>query len=1462
MAGTNLQFNATVSAAQINQWLRELETGTTDAARKINSALGGEVKKVLTIEYKTDESGLRRAVAVEKERLTALDQIQNKVNQLNRIERGSVVSLQQQVKEAAQARNQIARLKEATDAYGNSVRLVNPAWTEANNRLQAVKKELDQAGASNFWQKIKSDFNLGGLISFTNGLVQVTQGLQAASIVIGQITGAINTLVNALAGLQQFRLAFEAVGAGASGATQALGESSRIALGLGVSLSTVRQGFQQLTPVVLNSGGTIGDVSKIVESLSSRFAAFGISGDRARRVMNGVIQAFAKGKLQAEELTQQISEADPAFKTDLAKAIGVSVQELEKFVKNGQITSEVLLEALPKLSKSSLLFGKLGTSAADAARVLGSSNVTIDQVRNQFDSLNQLSLERLAKQFEPLINAFFRLQAVFVDFFSNISKLESVKTIGLALAGIVDASSGVIAAILSLTEAFLSIVNVIAPFVNSLLEIPGVSQAIGLIILSRLIPPLNTLKTTLLGLAGPQVVQGITAVGQAFGQAAGSGSRLAQVLAKLNTFKGFQQIFAGPSRLDSFKALSAEVAQLGTRSTATKARLDQLSSGLGAARSKALAAKGALGANSAAAIAAEVSASRLSRNVDRLNRLYGAQQQRLVGLNAQKSALKGNLLGGAQATGVLTKATNLGRGALNGLGVALGGAIRFLGPLGLALSGVSIVMAAYGNANKDINKISEETKTRTDAVKQAIEQLNPKIAAQEKPVTGLSLAWERFSLITADSVDLIGGGLKNIGNSFGPIGRAIKQTVSTLPPLVQGLGNIAAGAAASAAAGFALGSAFAGIGAGPGAVIGAIAGALVGLAASGDGTEVSFRKFERTLKKSTESVAAQSQGIQTLVKALETSQKRIESNEQALKKLNAERENLVSGGAPQEQIQQKDVQIANVKAQIQLDTTQAQGAINVLRDSLDKLKVDVAALSNRKIAIEAALKDPNTPKEQIAGLKRELRLVSTELTIQQAAANKAGTAVDTFAAKNGFLSEKLRALVPSAANLNNEIKALQETLATDVDLFSADASGAIQQIQNLSAIRDAASRTSAELVRTLRQDALQQELNDIQTASSERIARLNEERNQVREIADERIAALRELGPAERALEQQRRRELERRAAAGDLEAKAQLERLNRNQLIAAIEKRAKEEEKRINREIQAEEKAAREESLAIQRELLALSREEKQASLDAAKAVLEQRGELPNDLKNATAAAGPLLDQMKQIAARSGEFQKAAEAAGTEVPKAGTGATALQIGTSNAEKPMQNVASSASTFNKQVTNGVNKLASLDGKTINVKISTSPKGLWTGGPATGGQVYKVNELGQEGFLSGSGLLRPINKPKNGLWRAPSNGTVIPAHIMSSIAVPPSGVSIGAAPAASVGRSNNFGRVIRALQVAIASSRPTVTGIDELAAVQAHQAQQIGKLGRAIKSLADKDMKVNVNVRQDRNRGYPYGPSLG
>ncbi len=524
MAKGDLVFDLRVASdaaiRDLDTWVNHYDKRTLDLSNRIQRNFGGpEIVQKVVLQTVTDETGAKRQIPILKEFGRLTDQINQQFVNANKLQDGSVSRLRQQVNEAKQARDAIAKIGKSADDLKNKVNSVNPAWDLANQKVKSLSRELEIASASSFWQKIKAELNLGPIVGAGKALNEIVNTFQSLSIVVGQLTAPIIALSNALNDIQQIDLTFKGIGAGPADISKVFADSSAIALKYGVNLKTVREGFTQLSPVILASGGTMDDVSDITSALSSRFATFGLSADKSKRVMNGVIQAFGKGKLMAEELTQQISEADPAFKTDLANAIGVTVSQLGEMVKAGEITSQVLMDVIPLLGKSSTYFGGLGDSATSAVMALARGQATIEQVKNQLATLNQLNLEGFARLFQPLLGAFVQVQAAVTDFITNLRGLESTKfviniinNLATTLATVVTAFTNAVIAVAKIVEPIFAAANAIDKFTKKLFGVEVVAGAIALAITGVLAKSLYGLAIT----AIPRVITALSGLNASF----------------------------------------------------------------------------------------------------------------------------------------------------------------------------------------------------------------------------------------------------------------------------------------------------------------------------------------------------------------------------------------------------------------------------------------------------------------------------------------------------------------------------------------------------------------------------------------------------------------------------------------------------------------------------------------------------------------------------------------------------------------------------------------------------------------------------------------------------------------------------------------------------------------------------------------------------------------------------------
>lgn len=495
--GIRVDIGANIDASQvtdaINKMLGQWDSATDEMKRAINDALGGTTTKTVEIQFKEDGSGLKQAVAVERERYSILDQIQKQYEKETKAQAGSLTNLRQSLNTATQLRDATAKYVREIDNGVLGVARINGEWVKANSEVQKLKAALGQASNSGFFDRIGNAFNDSGISKFLKGIGNLVQGFQAVQIILQQVSASFNTFVNAQKKIQGLDLTFKSIGQGAQGGSNALQKAAEISQNLGVGLDTTINAFKQLSPVVLNSGGSMDDVAKITESLSSRFVAFGKSADESKRVLNAIIQAFGKGKLQAEELNQQISEADPAFRTDLAQAIGVSTAELEKMVKAGKITSEMLIDILPKMDKTAQIFKLGGLNAEQAARSLGMLDEagnqigpTLEQISNKIDTVNQLTLIDVSGQFDKLIKAIFVIQAAFADFFAEVGRSSVFKALADVIGDLAIGFANVLSVLLDVTSFFISVLTPVGEFVTAVSNLSigftTLGEAIGTIV--------------------------------------------------------------------------------------------------------------------------------------------------------------------------------------------------------------------------------------------------------------------------------------------------------------------------------------------------------------------------------------------------------------------------------------------------------------------------------------------------------------------------------------------------------------------------------------------------------------------------------------------------------------------------------------------------------------------------------------------------------------------------------------------------------------------------------------------------------------------------------------------------------------------------------------------------------------------------------------------------------------------
>lgn len=342
------------------------------------------------------------------------------------------------------------------------------------------------------------------------------------------------------------------------------------------------------------------------------------------------------------------------------------------------------------------------------------------------------------------------------------------------------------------------------------------------------------------------------------------------------------------------------------------------------------------------------------------------------------------------------------------------------------------------------------------------------------------------------------------------------------------------------------------------------------------------------------------------------------------------------------------------------------------------------------------------------------------------------------------------------------------------------------------AIRDRISDVKEALAE---EKAANEDLKDqIKQKYDDEKIRLNDKLSKVKEIYDLEIGNLEKKGPAEQALYEFNKKQLEAKIASGTLDqeallsAKARLERMNKQEKIEILRAEREVKTKAITAEItkneEARKKAIDDQWNAFKERAGALETEQKReekALKDITKSTKERIKAIDTTIKrastlNSTVRSGvkDINAQIKRVNDLTLAWKRAANAARMKSAAENSGGTNGTSGTSG-------TSGTPSTTN-----------------------------FAGGPIAAGTTSWVNELGKEAFLSASGKLSMIND-RGGKWTAPSDGTVIPAHLTRKLDIPNGGVNINKTGAASLSAARggtNMGRMVKALVGALGGDTVT------------------------------------------------------
>ncbi len=196
--------------------------------------------------------------------------------------------------------------------------------------------------------------------------------------VLGAIGFAGAGILKATQQMEAIESGLLAATGGADGAKRAMDFLLVTTQKLGINFADNARSFTNFSAAARSLNLGVDETEKIFLSFASAGRVLGLSTADVSGVMKAVTQIMSKGTVQAEELRGQLGERLPGAVGLMSKALGVSVEELNKLLEVGGVISK---DALPKMAEEVLAFAE-ANGALDKAMMSNLS--TMERMKNAF----------------------------------------------------------------------------------------------------------------------------------------------------------------------------------------------------------------------------------------------------------------------------------------------------------------------------------------------------------------------------------------------------------------------------------------------------------------------------------------------------------------------------------------------------------------------------------------------------------------------------------------------------------------------------------------------------------------------------------------------------------------------------------------------------------------------------------------------------------------------------------------------------------------------------------------------------------------------------------------------------------------------------------------------------------------------------------------------------------------------
>jgi tape measure domain-containing protein len=171
------------------------------------------------------------------------------------------------------------------------------------------------------------------------------------------------------------------------------------------------------------AGVEISKTERFLRAFSNIALVTGANTDEANRAVVAITQAFGKGKLQAEELNQQLGEAMPAVMKLLREELGVTQAELTNMVKEGKISGDDLIAIFTRIGESEKFLKGAAVGAQTLNGVWQEFKETLQTQLGEFFLANSQQIKDGIEKLGPALSELITIAGpLFIKLINGFSK--------------------------------------------------------------------------------------------------------------------------------------------------------------------------------------------------------------------------------------------------------------------------------------------------------------------------------------------------------------------------------------------------------------------------------------------------------------------------------------------------------------------------------------------------------------------------------------------------------------------------------------------------------------------------------------------------------------------------------------------------------------------------------------------------------------------------------------------------------------------------------------------------------------------------------------------------------------------------------------------------------------------------------------------------------------------------------